>query len=183
MSEAATANLTAQQMLASQRMNAAHSIDAPAYLAAPPSSRTTTASSPAPWPSWQPASRAAPDGQPRAVREYLTVQAAKHDAREVFSVLFLDAQNRAIEFRELFYGTLTQTSVYPREVVRAAMDLKAAAIILTHNHPSGSTQPSRADEQLTSTLKSALALVDVRVLDHIITAGGESLSMAERGLI
>ena len=122
-------------------------------------------------------------GSPREVREYLTVQAAKHDGREVFSVLFLDAQNRAIEFRELFYGTLTQTSVYPREVMRAALDLKAAAIILTHNHPSGSTQPSRADELLTSTLKTALALVDVRVLDHIITAGGDSLSMAEKGLI
>ena len=120
---------------------------------------------------------------PRAVREYLTVQAAKHDGREVFSVLFLDAQNRAIEFRELFYGTLTQTSVYPREVVRAALALNAAAVILTHNHPSGVATPSRADEVLTSTLKSALALVDVRVLDHIITAGGGSLSMAEKGLI
>lgn len=122
-------------------------------------------------------------GSPREVREYLTVQAAKHDGREVFSVLFLDAQNRVIEFKELFSGTLTQTSVYPREVVREALRLNAAAVILSHNHPSGSTQPSRADEQLTSTLKSALALVDVRVLDHIITAGGESLSMAERGLI
>ena len=122
-------------------------------------------------------------GSPREVREFMTVQAAKHDGREVFSVLFLDAQNRAIEFRELFYGTLTQTSVYPREVMRAALGLNAAAIILTHNHPSGSTQPSRADEQLTSTLKTALALVDVRVLDHIITAGGSSLSMAEIGLI
>ncbi len=120
---------------------------------------------------------------PRAVREYLTVQAARHEAREVFGVLFLDAQNRVIEYKELFTGTLTQTSVYPREVVREALRLNAAAVILTHNHPSGSTQPSRADEQLTSTLKSALALVDVRVLDHIITAGGESLSMAEKGLI
>ena len=120
---------------------------------------------------------------PMAVRQYLTVHAARHDGREVFSVLFLDAQHRAIEFREMFFGTLTQASVYPREVVRAALDLNAAAVILTHNHPSGSVQPSRADEALTQTLKSALALVDVRVLDHVITAGGDSLSMAESGLM
>jgi DNA repair protein RadC len=97
--------------------------------------------------------------------------------------MFLDAQNRVIEFKELFAGTLAQTSVYPREVVREALRLNAAAVILSHNHPSGETRPSRADEVLTSTLKTALALVDVRVLDHIITAGGESLSMAEKGLI
>lgn len=120
---------------------------------------------------------------PRAVREYLIVQAAKHDAREVFGVMFLDAQNRVIEFKELFTGTLTQTSVYPREVAREALRLNAAAVILSHNHPSGETRPSRADEVLTSTLKSALALVDVRVLDHIITAGGASTSMAELGLM
>ena len=122
-------------------------------------------------------------GSPAAVRAYLTLQAAKHDGREVFSVMFLDSQNRVIEFKELFFGTLTQTSVYPREVVRAALALNAASVILTHNHPSGVPTPSRADEMLTSTLKSALSLVDVRVLDHIITAGGQSLSMAERGLI
>ena len=120
---------------------------------------------------------------PRTVREYLTMQAAKHDAREVFGALFLDAQNRFIEFQELFSGTLTQTSVYPREVVRAALRLNAAAVILTHNHPSGCAQPSRADEVLTSTLKTALSVVDVRVLDHVITAGGGSYSMAEMGLI
>jgi DNA repair protein RadC len=122
-------------------------------------------------------------GGSRAVREYLTVQASKHSDREVFSVLFLDAQNRVIEFRELFFGTLTQISVYPREVVRAAIHINAAAVILTHNHPSGNPKPSRADEALTNTLKAALALVDVRVLDHIITAGGGSCSMAEHGLI
>lgn len=120
---------------------------------------------------------------PRAVREYLTVQAAKHDAREVFSILFLDTQNRVIDFKELFTGTLTQTNVYPREVVREALQLNAAAVILSHNHPSGETRPSRADEVLTSTLKTALSLVDVRVLDHIITAGGTSASMAELGLM
>lgn len=120
---------------------------------------------------------------PQVVRDYLTVQAAKHDGVEVFSVLLMDAQNQVIEYREMFRGTLTQTSVYPREVVRAALAVNAAAVIFTHNHPSGMLQPSRADELLTSALKSALALVDVRVLDHIITAGGQSLSFAERGLL
>ena len=184
MSEAATANLTAQQMLASQRMNAAHSIDAPAYLAAPAQQQDDDSIIARALAILAARIKAGPlMDSPRAVREYLTVQAARHDAREVFGVMFLDAQNRVIEFKELFAGTLAQTSVYPREVVREALRLNAAAVILSHNHPSGSTQPSRADEQLTSTLKSALALVDVRVLDHIITAGGESLSMAERGLI
>ena len=119
---------------------------------------------------------------PDAVRDYLRLLLAGR-AHEVFVVVFLDAQNRVIEFKELFAGTLTQTSVYPREVVREALRLNAAAVILSHNHPSGETRPSRADEVLTSTLKTALALVDVRVLDHIITAGGGSCSMAELGLI
>ena len=120
---------------------------------------------------------------PQVVRDYLAVQAAKHDGYEVFSVLFLDAQHQVIEYREMFRGTLTQTSVYPREVVRAALAVNASAVILTHNHPSGALEPSRADELLTQTLKSSLNLVDVRVLDHIITAGGKSLSFAERGLL
>lgn len=120
---------------------------------------------------------------PQVVRDYLAVRAAKHDGYEVFSVLFLDAQHRVIEFREMFRGTLTQTSVYPREVVREAIELKASAVILTHNHPSGNLEASRADELLTSTLKSALNLVDVRVLDHIITSAGASMSFAERGLL
>lgn len=102
---------------------------------------------------------------------------------EVFSVLFLDVQNRLIAYEEMFRGTLTQTSVYPREVVLRALHHQASAVILTHNHPSGTLNPSRADEQLTSTLKTTLALVDVRILDHIIVSGGTSLSMAERGLI
>lgn len=114
---------------------------------------------------------------PDTVRQYLTVKASKHEAREVFGVMFLDSQNCLIEYREMFFGTLNQTSVYPREVARAALELKAAACILSHNHP------SRADEMLTTTLKTALALVDVRVLDHVITGGGKSVSMAERGLI
>lgn len=121
-------------------------------------------------------------GGPADVREYLTLRAAMHK-REVFGVVFLDAQNCILACEDLFFGTLTQTSVYPREVLRRCIELNAAAIILTHNHPSGSTTPSRADELLTNTLKTALAVIDVRVLDHVITAGGQSLSMAERGLI
>jgi DNA repair protein RadC len=119
---------------------------------------------------------------PGAVKEYLQLQLAgrKH---EVFAVLFLDAQNRLIKMEELFRGTLTQTSVYPREVVLHALQHKAAAVVLGHNHPSGTVQPSRADEALTQTLKAALALVDVRVLDHVIVAPGDALSMAEKGLL
>lgn len=102
---------------------------------------------------------------------------------EVFGVLFLDAQHRLLAYEEMFRGTITQTSVYPREVLKAAIAHNAVAVILTHNHPSGSTDPSRADTELTSTLRSALALVDVKVLDHVIVSGGQSLSMAERGLV
>ena len=102
---------------------------------------------------------------------------------EVFAALFLDAQNRLITMEELFRGTLTQTSVYPRDVVVKALHHHAASVVLAHNHPSGTVQPSRADEALTHTLKAALALVDVRVLDHVIVAPGEALSMAERGLL
>ena len=102
---------------------------------------------------------------------------------EVFAVLHLDSQNRVIEYVEMFRGSVSQTSVYPREVVKEALARNSAALMLVHNHPSGSTQPSRADEHLTQTLKAALALVDVRVLDHVIVAGSELLSMAERGLM
>lgn len=98
--------------------------------------------------------------------------------------LFLDSQNRLIETRELFRGTLTQTSVYPREIVRAALATNAAAVIFAHNHPSGCAEPSNADEILTRTLQQALALVGVRVNDHFIVAGcAEPLSFAERGLL
>jgi DNA repair protein RadC len=119
---------------------------------------------------------------PDAVKDYLRLKLAPKD-HEVFAVVFLDAQNRVIEFEEMFRGTLTQTSVYPREVVRAAMKHNAACVVLAHNHPSGNATPSRADEALTHTLKAALALVDVRVLDHFIVTTGEALSMAERGLM
>ncbi|MDD2713519.1 MAG: DNA repair protein RadC [Simplicispira sp.] len=119
---------------------------------------------------------------PDAVKHYLQLHLA-HKGHEVFAVLFLDSQHRLLALEEMFRGTLTQTSVYPREVVLRALHHHAAAVVLAHNHPSGSVQPSRADEALTQTLKSTLALVDVRVLDHIIVAPGQSLSMAEKGLV
>jgi DNA repair protein RadC len=119
---------------------------------------------------------------PGAVKQYLQLHLAEK-GHEVFAVLFLDAQNRLIAMEELFRGTLTQTSVYPREVVLRALHHHAASVVLSHNHPSGTVQPSRADEALTQTLKAALALVDVRVLDHVIVARGDSLSMAEKGLL
>lgn len=119
---------------------------------------------------------------PGAVRDYLrlTLHARPH---EVFVVVFLDAQHRVLASEELFRGTLTQTSVYPREVVKRALFHNAAAVILAHNHPSGAVEPSRADEYLTQTLKTTLALVDVRVLDHFVIAGAEVCSFAERGLL
>lgn len=116
------------------------------------------------------------------VKHYLQLHLAAK-GHEVFAVLFLDAQNRLLAMEELFRGTLTQTSVYPREVVLRALHHQAAAVVLAHNHPSGSVQPSRADEALTQTLKTTLALVDVRVLDHVIVAPGQALSMADKGLV
>jgi DNA repair protein RadC len=119
---------------------------------------------------------------PRAVRDYLKLLLAGR-GQEVFMVLFLDTQHRVIAFEELFHGTLSQTSVYPREVVKRALAHNAAAVILAHNHPSGVTEPSQADQLLTGALKQALALVDVTVLDHFVVAAGKTLSFAERGLL
>lgn len=119
---------------------------------------------------------------PDAVKHFLQLHLS-HKAHEVFAVLFLDAQNRLIAMEEMFRGTLTQTSVYPREIVLRALHHNAACCVLAHNHPSGTVSPSRADEALTQALKAALALVDVRVLDHVIVAPGDALSMAERGLM
>ena len=119
---------------------------------------------------------------PDAVRDYLRLLLADRP-HEVFAVVFLEAQNRVIETLELFRGTLTQTSVYPREVLIEALARNAASVILCHNHPSGVAEPSRADQALTQTLKSALALVDVRVLDHFIVTRGGTVSFAERGLL
>ena len=119
---------------------------------------------------------------PQAVRDYLQLQLGSRQ-HEIFAVLFLDSQHRLIALEELFRGTLTQTSVYPREVVIRALALNAASVVLAHNHPSGAAQPSRADEVLTQTLKSALALVDVRVLDHFVVTSTQAVSMAELGLL
>lgn len=119
---------------------------------------------------------------PRVVRDYLQLLLAGRQ-QEVFLVLFLDTQHRVIASEELFHGTLSQTSVYPREVVKRALTHNAAAVILAHNHPSGVAEPSQADQLLTNALKQALALVDVRVLDHFVVAAGQTLSFAERGLL
>lgn len=119
---------------------------------------------------------------PSQVKEYLRLQLS-HLLREVFGILFLDTQNRLIAYETLFEGSLMQTSVYPREVVKRALALNAAAVILSHNHPSGVASPSRADEQLTNVLKGALNLMDIKVLDHIIVAGQETFSFNEHGLL
>jgi len=103
--------------------------------------------------------------------------------REVFGVLFLDSQHRLIEYRALFFGTVDSATVHPREVLRAAMDLDAAAVILAHNHPSGVAEPSRADVALTERLRSVLSLVDIRVLDHLVVVPNGTVSLAERGLL
>ena len=117
---------------------------------------------------------------PRAVQDYLRLTLAGLP-NEVFYVMFLDAQHRLIAGEELFRGTLTQTSVYPREVVKQALHHNSAAVIFAHNHPSGVAEPSRADELLTQALKSALDLVDIKVLDHLVVAGSGAWSFAEKG--
>lgn len=119
---------------------------------------------------------------PQAVRDYLrlTLRARPY---EVFVGIFLDSQNRLLAAEEMFRGTLAQTSVYPREVVKMALARNAAGVIFAHNHPSGVAEPSRADELLTQALKQALSLVDIRTLDHFVVAGGQLVSFAERGLL
>jgi DNA repair protein RadC len=119
---------------------------------------------------------------PQAVREFLRLSLGGR-AHEVFVAMFLDAQNRLLGSEELFRGTLTQTSVYPREVVKTALRYNAAGVIFAHNHPSGVAEPSRADELLTQTLKQALSLVEIKTLDHFIVAGSRTVSFAERGLL
>jgi DNA repair protein RadC len=119
---------------------------------------------------------------PQAVRDYLRLRIADRE-HEVFVVLYLDSQHRLIAAEELFRGTLAETGVYPREVVKAALRHNAAAVIFAHNHPSGVAEPSRADELLTQALKQALALVDIRTLDHFVVAGAKVVSFAERGLL
>jgi DNA repair protein RadC len=121
-------------------------------------------------------------GSPQAVRDYLRLK-LQDRPHEVFLGVFLDAQNRVLAVEELSRGTLTQTSVYPREVVKRALHHNAAALIFAHNHPSGIAEPSRSDEALTAALRQALALVDVKVLDHFIVGAGAAMSFAERGLL
>ncbi len=119
---------------------------------------------------------------PQALRDWLGLHCANLE-HEVFLVLYLTAQHQLIEAVELFRGTLTQTSVYPRELVKGALARNAAAVVVAHNHPSGHAEPSHADQHLTQTLKSALSLVDVRMIDHLVVAGGQFVSFAERGLL
>lgn len=115
-------------------------------------------------------------------RRYLTLKLGDRE-QEVFAVMFLDNRHRLIRYEELFYGTIDGASVHPREVVKAALRHNAAALIIAHNHPSGVPEPSRADESITGRLKEALAFVDIRVLDHIVVGGTQTVSLAERGLI
>ncbi|MFC7298977.1 JAB domain-containing protein [Herminiimonas aquatilis] len=119
---------------------------------------------------------------PQDVKDYLRLQLI-NEQREVFAVVFMDTQHRVITYEPLFFGTIHQTSVYPRAIVQRAMSLNAASMILAHNHPSGSTQPSEADKQLTNRLKSLLESIDVRVLDHFIIGEGPAFSFAEHGLL
>ena len=119
---------------------------------------------------------------PAAVKDFLRARLGNLP-HEVFAVVHLDAQNRVVDYVEMFRGTVSQTSVYPREVVRDALMRNSSSLVLVHNHPSGASHPSRADEVLTQTLKQAAALIDVRVLDHFIVAGDSVQSMAECGLI
>lgn len=118
---------------------------------------------------------------PQASKDYVKLQLARYE-HEVFACLWMDNRNRVIDFNKLFRGTIDGASVYPREVVKAALKHNAAAVILVHNHPSGVAEPSQADEQITKRLKDALALIDVRVLDHLVV-GDDVISFAERGLL
>ena len=117
----------------------------------------------------------------KATKEYLTFKLAHHD-REVFAVMFLNSQHQLIEYKEMFQGTIDSASIYPREVMKVVLEVNASAVIFAHNHPSGVAEPSEADKRITGRLTQSLALIDVRVLDHIVV-GKESVSFAERGLI
>ena len=126
--------------------------------------------------------KAGPLSSPQMVRDYLRLYFSGEE-REVFAVVFLDAQHRIIAAEKLFFGTLTQTSVYPREIVKKALAWNTAAVIFAHNHPSGVAEPSQADQMLTETLRRALDLVDVKVLDHFVIGDSTAMSFAERGLV
>lgn len=119
---------------------------------------------------------------PQAVKDYLVLQLAQKEY-ECFGAMFLDSQHQFIGLEVMFKGTLSQTSVYPREIIKRALVVNAGAVVLFHNHPSGQPEPSTADERLTATMKAALAMVDIRTLDHIVVGGTQTVSFAERGLI
>jgi len=130
----------------------------------------------------QPLAAAPVFDSPARLKDYVALHLGGRD-REVFAVVFLDNQHRLLTMEPLFHGTINQTTVHPREVVRRALELNAAAVVLAHNHPSGLAEPSRADEFVTQALKSALQLIDVRVLDHLVVGQGQVVSFAERGLL
>jgi len=130
----------------------------------------------------QPLAAAPVFDSPARLKDYVALHLGGLE-REVFAVVFLDNQHRLVVMEQLFQGTVNQTSVHPREIVRRALELNAAAVVLAHNHPSGLAEPSRADEFVTQSLKSALQLVDIRVLDHLVVGRGEVVSFAERGLL
>ena len=119
---------------------------------------------------------------PEDTKQFLKLKLGEAE-REIFACLFLDNRHRLIEYQELFYGTIDGASVHPREVVKAALQVNAAAVILAHNHPSGVAEPSKADEAITTRLKDSLSLVDIRVLDHLIVGSDNPVSFAERGLL
>lgn len=118
---------------------------------------------------------------PQATKDFLSFKLGKYE-REVFAILLLDNQHRIIEYKELFFGTIDSASIHPREVVKTVLEFNAAAVMFVHNHPSGHVEPSDSDRRITARLKDALALIDVRVLDHFIV-GEECFSFAEKGLI
>ncbi|MEE9683925.1 DNA repair protein RadC [Lelliottia amnigena] len=119
-------------------------------------------------------------GSPKETESYLAVQLGDRE-QEVFAVIFLDNRNQVLQYKEMFYGSIASTSVYPREIARLALRLNAAAVICSHNHPSGHPEPSAADRTITERIKSSMELIDVRVLDHVVVGGGRTVSFAERG--
>ncbi len=119
-------------------------------------------------------------GSPKETESYLALQLGDRE-QEVFAVIFLDNRNQVLQYKEMFYGSIASTSVYPREIARLALRLNAAAVICSHNHPSGHPEPSAADRKITERIKNSMELIDVRVLDHVVVGGGRTVSFAERG--
>lgn len=119
-------------------------------------------------------------GSPKETESYLALQLGDRE-QEVFAVIFLDNRNQVLQYKEMFYGSIASTSVYPREIARLALRLNAAAVICSHNHPSGHPEPSAADRTITERIKNSMELIDVRVLDHVVVGGGRTVSFAERG--